>query len=405
MKQTEVAAAIIRKEDKMIYKRKMSIKRFLLIVFALLMTSRIQAQNILEGVVRDEESGEVLPFAHIYCQDRLATMSNSQGEFALVAKPSDVIRVTFLGHKSISVVARELPKVVMLKTSVQYLPEVVVLPASNLIKDVTRKTANALKKWRDERSIFFFRQSTFVDDTQRNMMEAFFDARCALTVSNFKLFTGRIAEGGDVFYAADLYKLSQIWLLKKDKNKPSYIKTIVPLDLHFDDYYETSLRKMEYDGQALYEIHFSSNNKAPFEKIVTGTLYVDAEQLLPVKMQGKIKNLTIVHYSVEGSLFGEELPLNISFDVSFSIERNFPEVMSVIINSKYKDKNHDYRFLSLLYNMGCKNLDTQMKSYYITDLRKQIKKRGFNKDFWNRHETLKRTDLEKTLNDLQAEEN
>lgn len=387
----------------MIYKRRMYRNRFLLIIFALLMTSHMLAQDILEGVVRDKESGEVLPFAHIYCQDRLATMSNSQGEFALVAKPSDVIRITFLGHKSISVVASELPKVVMMKMSVQYLPEVVVLPASNLIKDVTRKTAKALKKWRDERSLFFFRQSTFVDGTQRNMMEAFFDARCALTASSFRLFTGRIAESGDVHYGADLYKLSQIWLLKKDKNRPSYIETIVPLDLRFDDYYETSCRKMEYDGQTLYEIHFSSNNKAPYQQIVTGTLYVDAEQLLPVKMQGKIRNLTIVHQSIEGSIYGEELPINISFDVSFNIERNFPEVTSVIINSKYKDRNHDYRFLSLLYNAGHKNLDSHVKSYSITNLRKQIMKRGFNKDFWNRHETLKRTDLERMLNDLQAE--
>jgi hypothetical protein len=359
---------------------------------------------MLEGVVKDDESGEVLPFAHIYCQGKLTTMSNAQGEFLLEANPSDVIRITFLGHKSISVIASELPNVVKLKTSVQYLPEVVVLPAYNLIKDITKKTAKAVKKWKDEKSIFFFRQSTFVDDTQRNMMEAFFDARSVLTASNVRLITGRIVEGGDVFYGADLYRLSQIWLLKKDKNKPSYIETILPLDLRFDDYYETSLRKMEYDGRTLYEILFCSKKLTPKQQIITGTLYVDAEQLLPVKMQGKIENITVVHRSIEGSIDGEILPIDVSFDVSFSIEREFPEITSVIINSNYKDRNHDYRFLSLLYNTGRKKLDSQKTSHYIYDLRKQIKKHRFNQDFWNRHETLKRTDLEKMLNDLQAKE-
>ena len=354
--------------------------------------------------MKDKESGEVLPFAHIYCQGRLATMSNSLGEFALVANPGDVIRITFLGHKSVSIVASELPKVVWLKASMQYLPEVVVLPAYSLIKDITRKTAKALKKWKDEKSIYFFRQSTFVDGTQRNMMEAFFDAYCALRASSFKLFTGRIAEGGDVFYGADLYKLSQIRLLEKDNKRFSYIETIVPLDLHFNNHYETSISKVEYDGQTLYEIQFSPNKESRFNKIVTGTLYVDAEQLLPVKMLGKIKNLTVVHRSIEGSIDGETLPIDISFDVSFSIERKFPEVMSVIINSAYKDKHHDYRFLSLLYNTGRNKFDSQKKSYYIFDLRKQIKKRRFNQEFWNSHETLKRTDLEKMLNDLQKEE-
>ena len=377
--------------------------RLFLIILAILTSLQIQAQRILEGVVKDKESGEVLPFAHIYCQGRLATMSNSQGEFALVANPGDVIRITFLGHKSVSVVASELPKVVRLKASMQYLPEVVVLPAYSLIKDITRKTAKALKKWKDEKSIYFFRQSTFVDGTQRNMMEAFFDAYCALRATSFKLITGRIAEGGDVFYGADLYKLSQIRLLEKDNSRFSYIETIVPLDLHFNDHYETSISKVEYDGQTLYEIQFSPNRESRFKKIVIGTLYVDTERLLPVKMLGKINNLTVVHRSIEGSIDGEVLPIDISFDVSFNIEREFPEVTSVIINSAYKDKQHDYRFLSLLYNTGRNKLDSQKKSYYIFDLRKQIKKRRFNQEFWNSHETLKRTDLEKMLNDLQAE--
>ncbi len=377
--------------------------RLFLIILAILTSLQIQAQRILEGVVKDKESGEVLPFAHIYCQGRLATMSNSQGEFVLVAAPSDVIRITFLGHKSVNIIASELPNVVWLKASMQYLPEVVVLPAYSLIKDITRKTAKALKKWKDEKSIYFFRQSTFVDGTQRNMMEAFFDAYCALRASSFKLITGRIAEGGDVFYGADLYKLSQIRLLAKDNKKISYVETIVPLDLHFNDNYDTSISKVEYDGQILYEIQFSPNRASRFNKIVTGTLYVDAEQLLPVKMLGKIKNLTVVHRSIEGSIDGETLPIDISFDVSFSIERKFPEVTSVIINSAYKDKHHDYRFLSLLYNTGRDKLDSPKKSYYIFDLRKQIKKRRFNQEFWNSHETLKRTDLEKMLNDLQKE--
>ena len=111
--------------------------RLFLIILAILTSLQIQAQRILEGVVKDKESGEVLPFARIYCQGRLATMSNSQGEFALVAAPSDVIRITFLGHKSVSIIASELPKVVWLKASMQYLPEVVVLPAYSLIKDIT----------------------------------------------------------------------------------------------------------------------------------------------------------------------------------------------------------------------------------------------------------------------------
>ena len=377
--------------------------RLFFIILVILTSLQIQAQRILEGVVKDKESGEVLPFAHIYCQGRLATMSNSQGKFALVAFPNDLIRITFLGHKSVSVIASELPKVVNLKTSMQYLPEVVVMPTYSLIKDITKKTAKALKKWKDEKSIFFFRQSTFVDGSQRNMMEAFFDARCALTASSFKLFTGRIAEGGDVFYGADLYKLSQVRLLEKDGGRALYIEAIVPLCLHFNDYYETIIRKVEYDGNVLYEIQFSSSKKTRFKKIVTGTLYVDVEHLLPVKMVGKIENFTVVHRSIEGSIDGEVLPIDISFDVSFSIERKFPEVMSVIINSAYKDRNHYYRFLSLLYNTGREKLDTQKKSYYIFDLRKQIKKRNFNQEFWNSHETLKRTDLEKMLNDLQKE--
>ena len=375
--------------------------RFLFLIIALLITLPILSQTRLEATVTDFQTGEALPFASIYRQGKLTTLANIQGAFVLDAAPDDTLRVTYIGYKTLNIVASKLPAVVKLHPSTQYLPELVVQPVYDRMKSIIRATEKAVRRHQEAKSIFFYRQSTYIDGTQRNMMEAFFDARSALTASSIRLITGRIAENGDVIYGADLYRLSQIRILEKDGIKVFDDETIVPLDRHFRNYYETSLTTMDDNGRKLYEITFETNDTTRRRHIVTGTLYVDAEHLLPVKMKGEIENLTLFNRSIEGSIDGEELPVRVTFDVTYDLGCRFPEVSSVVVGATYRDNNHDYTFNSVLYNTGINKLDTKGTPEYIYDLRKQIRQRRFNRDFWNRHETIKRTDIEKLLNESQ----
>lgn len=373
----------------------------LFLTMALLGTLQVMSQTRVEATVTDMQTGETLPYASIHRQGRLATLANIDGTFALEAEPSDTLRITYIGYKSLSIAAGNMPAVVRLQPSNQYLPEVVVLPVSDRMKSIIRATEKAVRRHREAKSIFFFRQSTYIDGTQRNMMEAFFDAHSALTASGIRLITGRIAESGDVIYGADLYRLSQIRILEKDGIKVFDDETIVPLDRNSHKYYDTRQKTMDDNGRKLYEITFETNDTTRRRRIVSGTLYVDAECLLPVKMKGEIENLTVFNRSVEGSLDGEELPIRVAFDVTFGIERSFPEASSVVVSATYRDGNHDYIFNSVLYNTGNGKLDTGETPSYVYDLRKQIRQRRFNRDFWNRHETILRTDMEKLLNESQ----
>ena len=359
------------------------------------------SQTRLEATVTDRQTGEPLPFASVYRQGKLTTLTNIQGAFTLEAAPSDTLRITYLGYKTLEFPAISMPAAVRLKPSTMYLPEVVVRPVFDRMKSIIRATEKAVRKHREAQSIYFFRQSTYIDGTQRNMMEAFFDARSAITASSIRLITGRIAENGDVIYGADLYRLSQIRLLEKDGIKVFDDETIVPLDRNFRSFYETRLRTLDDNGRKLYEIAFENNDTTRRRRIVTGTLYVDAEHLLPIKMKGRIENITVFNRSIEGSIDGEELPVSMDFEVTFSIERHFPEVTSVVVDATYSDNNHNYRFSSVLYNIGAKKLDTKEIPEYIYDLRRQIKQRRFNRKFWNRHETIKRTEIESLLNEQQ----
>lgn len=378
-------------------------KKTVIALLLALTALHLHAQTMVESIVTDGETGEALPFAHIYRQGRLTTLSNMQGAFALEAGVNDTIQISYMGYRSRKIAASELAREVRLQSSAHYLPEVVVMPVEDLMGKIIKKTDKAVRKRRNAKSTYFYRQSTFVDGTQRNLMEAFFDARSALTASSVRLIIGRIAEGGDVFYGADLYRLSQIWLLKTDVNKPAYIETIVPLDKHFNDYYETSLREVEFDNRTLYEIRFAPGDSTLRKNIVTGMLYVNKEQLLPVKMKGSIENLTVVHRSIEGNIDGERLPIDISFDASFDTEHQFPEVISIVVNAAYEDAHHSYRFVSLLYNTGQQKIKTRNVPEYIYDLRKQIKRHRFSRTFWSQHEMLKRTDIERMLHELQGE--
>lgn len=377
--------------------------RCIFVALALLGATQVMAQSRLEATVKDLQTGEVLPFASIYKQGKLSTLANVQGSFALDALPDDTLRITYIGYKPFSVVAGKLPSVVRLQPSARRLPELVVTSIFDQMKSIIKSTEKAVRKHKEEKSIYFFRQSTYIDGTQRNMMEAFFEAHSALTASSVRLITGRIAERGDVIYGADLYRLSQVRLLEKNGYKVFDDETIVPLDRNYRDYYEASLHPMDDNGRTLYEIAFETNDTTRRRHIVTGTLYVDAEHLLPVKMDGKMENLSVFNRSIEGNLDGEELPIDMTFSVNFDIGRRFPEVVSVVVKATYRDHNHDYIFSSVLYNTGVNKLDTKETPEYVYDLRRQIKQRRFNRNFWNRHETIKRTEIEGLLNEQQGQ--
>jgi len=124
----------------------------------------------------DADTGEPLPCVGIFVSRENTTLTNFDGEFRIKALPSDTLRMTCVGHKTLRLCANELPQVVEMQVNEGRMSEVTVMGMERLLSDVARETEKAYKKTKKSRSQYFYRQTTVVRERQ-DIVEAFVDAR------------------------------------------------------------------------------------------------------------------------------------------------------------------------------------------------------------------------------------
>jgi hypothetical protein len=73
-------------------------------VFFLFQTITIAQNIVIEGVIKDSEQKEVLPYANIFLQKNyLGTISNQNGQFKIIIpedKRNDSLVVSYIGYKT-----------------------------------------------------------------------------------------------------------------------------------------------------------------------------------------------------------------------------------------------------------------------------------------------------------------
>ena len=55
----------------------------------------------VDARVIDAKTGERLPFASVYISGQNSTISNAEGEFAIDADSTDVLRISYVGYKTV----------------------------------------------------------------------------------------------------------------------------------------------------------------------------------------------------------------------------------------------------------------------------------------------------------------
>ena len=84
------------------------------------------------GRVVDAATGEPLPYAAVYKQNGMGTLTNVDGDFRLNASPQDILTFSFIGFEKTTMQAWEVPSRVRLKPYEQALREVEVRPVDKL---------------------------------------------------------------------------------------------------------------------------------------------------------------------------------------------------------------------------------------------------------------------------------
>lgn len=151
-------------------------------VYFLFQTITIAQNIVIEGVIKDSEQKEVLPYANIFLQKNyLGTISNQKGQFKIIIpedKRNDSLVVSYIGYKTQNFSISEIknPLVVFLEEAPATLNEVVITwyTAETIINRAIEKTPSNYFS-QPYRFKGFYRVTSKKDNSYIHLSEAVFD--------------------------------------------------------------------------------------------------------------------------------------------------------------------------------------------------------------------------------------
>ena len=150
-------------------------RKLKLILLLLLMAVSANAQHLhIDARTIDAKTGERLPFASVYISGQKSTISNAEGEFVIDADSSDVLRISYVGYKTVHLRAVDIGQEVLLSSEGEMLGEVVVLGTDYIIKKALARHQKEAKKYGKKKSNFFYRQVSKSNRQCTAFLESFF---------------------------------------------------------------------------------------------------------------------------------------------------------------------------------------------------------------------------------------
>jgi len=392
-------------------------KHRLTILLTIIATS-LQAQQRFEATVVDARTHEALPFASVYANPKVSTISNAEGAFALCCDPADVLRISFVGYKPLQIPAARLRQHVALQPLEHQLPEVTVtsFELKDFIRKATKEARRQRRKYEKRQARFFYRQTSFADSACFELMEAFLQAGSAVHLSHPFLLKGRFAgiqpdSLRPYSFYTNFFTISELPMLtQKDSRANNDPK---PLTRNYRDFYDVDYSLMGSDDGQLVALRFTPKPDIT-RPILDVTLYVDRQSHRLRKMEGSIRNVGIVHrdYKRQKTSTTTVLKTIVTRDtatfnltVNMTEERGFVEVQSVYIDEQYERYGKQISTRSILFNVGSEETVKGMRMGYTGDLHKYIRRQGYDPLFLHENEIVRRTPVEQRVMALFEQQN
>lgn len=391
----------------------------LLMVILLLSSLPLMAQlERFEATIVDAKTHEPLPFASVYASQKSSTISNAVGVFSIKCSPAAVLRISYVGYKTIHIKASNLGGRVALEPLENQLKEVVVTPID--LKDFIRKTTSEmrrqLRKYEKRSSSFFYRQTTFADSTCYELMEAFLQAKSAVYLRDMFLLKGRFAgiqpdSLHHYSFWTNYYTVSELPMLTRYDYQGNI--DAKPLTRNYKDFYDVDYDIIGDGEERLIALHFEPKPDIK-DHILAVTLYVDAHTHLVRKMEGEARNVGIVHREyVEEQIDTVKIIKKIeTYDtstffltVNMTEERGFLEVQSVYIDEQYILYGKPVNTRSILFNVGSMDASERLKMRKYGNLHKYVRDQGYDPQFWHDNEVVLRTPVEQRVMELFEHQN
>ncbi len=351
----------------------------------------LQAQKYSARVV-DGETGEPLPYVSIYRSKGHGTLTNEEGEFHINASKDDVLILSFIGYKKLEVKASALPGTIRMKPLDLVLKEVVVTPpdVEGILSEVILHLKKDFKAQRKTKRGYFVRHLLkSAEDTY--LMEGFLTARSAVNLREEAFLSatgGRNAEGKESLIrltGTNIHKLTEVGA--RTNQSPYWEETIKPLTSikTIRKYYKADLETLTGEnGEKLYRIKLSWTHKMTEalrnKRYITGTLFVNAENLHPLSFEGVVNN---AYQRVD--FFRR--PTKISFYMSYDYTDGYAAVSHISV----RGGNEMMSYRIILFNVADSDLPQEKQAAIGANTLEAIYKAGADPALWERYDIIKRT--------------
>ena len=372
-------------------------KRLIIFLFLVTLVTIADAQSVVvDARIVDAGTNEVLPNATIFVNHEKSTIANADGEFVIEAEPQEMLTISYVGYKPVKIKAEHVGSVIKLSPYVVELSEVKVLPLKTILEKVVSTLKNEMAIYKKQESNFYYRQTTHNNGECSEYIEAFLNGYSEVALRQPSIITGRYGalkstDTKTYSFVRNYYVMSCISPYRPQKG--SKRKVILPLMPNSENLYHVDYDILSDKAQdkVLYKIVFTPHADVK-KPIVRGVIYVDADTYKILKYEGDILNCDIIIY-----FYKERVASDHSFSVTYTYQRGFMEVQSVISKGSYSVHGVLVNINSTLVNVGRKYYKGKKKLSRDSNLRNKISSVDYDAKFWNDNTIIKRTPMEEEV--------
>ena len=365
-------------------------KQLKLILLLFIMAVSANAQRLhIDARIIDAKKGERLPFASVYISGQNSTISNAEGEFVIDADSADVLRISYVGYKTVHLRAVDIGQEVLLSTEGEMLGEVVVLGTDLVIQNTLKRLKEENKQYRKTKSNYFYRQVGYTDRQCHSFLESFFTARSASQVGEMSLVTGRYLSvmSMQTISPSNFFTFAQVPVFSNLKHIPS-TEQLVPLHRGYARDYLTEMNVLSDGERRVYVINFVPRDSDAWA--IEGRLYVDARTFQLLKYEGRSTKEWVLHKMGNKAVH----PIAYSFVVNYQLDNGFAEVSSVHFRTNYTADGHKFETTGMMFNVADRYFTSRGTLHFNDNLLDLIGRKGLDRDFWQQNEIVKRTPVE-----------
>lgn len=373
------------------------------------------AQSLREykGHIVDASTGESIPYATVQTAPGKGTLSNSNGDFTVLADSQCRLRIRFVGYDEYVVEAGKLPNPIRLKPATKVLKEVSVVAVSGLLKHMIDKLNREYRTKSKKKSQYFCRVNELLVG-HHELFETFLNAQSAVNLRELAFFSGKRAvlsrdsiDENMKLENINFHHTMELGPMVRDNDFWSGVYT--PLDPQFfgkqlQQFYDMSCTLLrsspteeDPEGKQVYCIHMKRKDQKSdtryIHPILTGNIYVDPNTYELLQFDGNVEgiSLEVKTKRMERKSMMTNILLNIH--VNYKHDKKYTEVNSLACTFSKKD----FKSRILLFNID--NLEMKMKKVHRVseNMLDALEASGFKNQLWEETNIVQRTQEEERI--------